>query len=84
LHRAGRCGRIGQDITDPGLCISVLSEAEVPLLKDLGSELGFTAEAIELQPDAEVTEESSTEDKIRLLEDTLQLFSDDGATPSDK
>ena len=83
LHRAGRCGRIGQDITDPGLCISVLAEDQVPLLMHLGSELGFASEAIELQPEAEVTDESSTEDKVRLLEDTFQLFSDPGATPTD-
>jgi superfamily II DNA/RNA helicase len=83
LHRAGRCGRIGQDITDPGLCISVLAEDQFPLLMDLGSQLGFAAEAIELQPEAEVTDESSAEDKIRLLEDTFQLFSDPGATPTD-
>jgi hypothetical protein len=50
---------------------------------DLGSQLGFAAEAIELQPEAEVTDESSAEDKIRLLEDTFQLFSDPGATPTD-
>ena len=83
LHRAGRCGRIGQDITAPGLCISVLAEDQFPLLMDLGSQLGFAAEAIELQPEAEVTDESSAEDKIRLLEDTFQLFSDPGATPTD-
>ena len=46
-------------------------------------ELGFTADMMEALPEAPVTEESSKDDKIRLLEDTFQLFSDDGATPGE-
>ena len=38
---------------------------------------------MELEEEEQVTETSSTDDKVRLLEDTFQLFSDDGATPGD-
>jgi len=83
LHRAGRCGRIGQDIAQKGVCISVLAQQEVPLLQELGKELDFIADSIEVPEDLEVTDASSTDDKVRLLEDTYQLFSDEGATPGE-
>jgi len=83
LHRAGRCGRIGQNIAQPGEVISVLAQQEVPLLQALGHELDFVADSMLLPADALVTEASSSDDKVRLLEDTFQLFSDEGATPGD-
>ena len=84
LHRAGRCGRIGQNIQRPGTCISVLSEEEVALLQGLARDLNFTADEMAMPEEAEVTEASSTEDKVRLLEDVFQLFSDDGSVQGSK
>ena len=75
MHRAGRCGRIGQQVDRGGVCISILRSDEVAMLKALGEELGFEVSEMELTPEEAVTDDSPQEDKIRMLEDTLQLFS---------
>ena len=61
----------------------MLGDTEVAMLQGLEQELGFTAERIDVPVDPPVTLDSSTDDQVRLLEDTLQLFSNEGATSGD-
>lgn len=83
LHRAGRCGRIGQ--ATAGLVVSVLDTAAVPVLQSLGRQLGFTpAEApVEDLGAAGVGDESPEEDKVRFLEDIFQLYTAPAPPPDD-
>ena len=58
----------------------MLGDTEVAMLKGLEEELGFSADEMDVPIDPPVSLDSSTDDKVRLLEDTLQLFSNEGAT----
>mmetsp|Transcript_16318 Transcript_16318/g.54648 ORF Transcript_16318/g.54648 Transcript_16318/m.54648 type:complete len:210 (+) Transcript_16318:129-758(+) len=72
LHRAGRVGRIGQDAS--GTVTSILGQQEARLLQQLGDELKFEPEKLELGEATQMTEESSESDKVRFLEDIFQLL----------